>query len=106
MGIPGQVGAVEEVVRPLAMQVTGQDDGQETLAPRLVVQGLLCLDLQGGMETELVKREFRPWFAIIGGPGGHAGQAFAFFSRAPFLVAEGAGGGAKSAPLGWTWLMR
>ena len=53
--LPVELGAVEHLVGTFAVAVARQDDGQEALTAGLVVEGLLGLDLQDGMQAELIE---------------------------------------------------
>ena len=79
---PIKLRTVEHLIGTFPFQVVRQDDGQKSVLSRLVVQGLDRLDLQGGMQPELVKLEFRPRSVRIVGPLLHAGQPVPFFLRA------------------------
>ena len=57
---PLELGAVEHLIGSFPLQVTHQDDGQESVPPGLVVQRLDRLDLHGGMESELIELQFGP----------------------------------------------
>src|SRR5439155_23346050 len=72
-GVPVQLGAVEHSVRALALEVMDENDGEQALAAGLVIEGLLGLDLQTGVEAELIEGEFRPGLRRVGGPLSHAG---------------------------------
>ena len=80
---PIELGAVEHLIGPLPFEVVHQDDGQQSVPARLVVQGLDRLDVQGGMQAELVEVESRPGLLGVGGPLGHARQTIAFLAGRP-----------------------
>src|SRR4029077_19091073 len=73
--VPVELGAVEHLVGPAALLVADQNDRQQAVAARLVVEGLDRLDGQSGMEAELVEFEFGPGLLGVLGPRGHAGKA-------------------------------
>ena len=75
---------VEHLIGTFPFHVVRQDDGQKSVLSRLVVQGLDRLDLQGGMQPELVKLEFRPRSVRIVGPLLHAGQPVPFLAGRSF----------------------
>ena len=70
--------------RDVSLPRRAQDDGQKSVLSRLVVQGLDRLDLQGGMQPELVKLEFRTRSVRIVGPLFHAGQPVPFLAGRSF----------------------
>src|SRR5262249_30985114 len=84
--VPVEFRAVEQVVRSLALEITRQDDIQETLTTRLVIEGLLAFDGQAGMEAKLIEVEFGPRLGRIVRPGGHTGQTVAFFAGRAFAL--------------------
>ena len=94
---PIKLRTVEHLIGTFPFHVARQDDGQKSVLSRLVVQGLDRLDLQGGMQPELVKLEFRPRSVRIVGPLLHAGQpvpflagrSFAFFFLGSRRLVEG-----------------
>ena len=71
--VSGEIGAVEHLVRPTALQIACEDNGQQSLSPGFVVESLLCLDRERGVQAELIEGQFGPRFLGIVGPVGHAG---------------------------------
>ena len=62
---PIKLGTVEHLIGAFPFHVARQDDGQESVLSRFVVQGFDRLDRQGGMQPELVKLEFSPEPSVI-----------------------------------------
>src|ERR1700716_4178649 len=58
--VPVELGAVEHLVGPSALEVADQNDRQQAVAARLVVQSLDGLDGESGMKTELLEIQFGP----------------------------------------------
>src|SRR5271157_3156130 len=81
---PIKLGTVEHLIGAFPFHVVRQDDGQQSILARFVVQGLGRLDCQGGMQPELVKLQFSPRLVRIVGPLLHAGQAVSLLSGRSF----------------------
>jgi len=87
-GIPVELGAVEHLHGTLAERVACQDDSQESAAACFVVEGLLGLDLQGGVQAELIELKFLPRLAGVLGPLGHAGETSTFLAGRALALVE------------------
>src|SRR5271157_1051148 len=70
---PIKLGTIEHLIWAFSFHVARQNDGQQSILSRLVVQGLDRLDRQCGMQPELVELEFSPRSVRIVGPLLHTG---------------------------------
>ena len=84
--VPDEIRTVEHLVRPAAFQVASQDYGQQPLSACFVVEGLLRLDRERGVQAELVEGKLRPRFLGIVGPVGHARQTLALLAWRPLAA--------------------
>ena len=77
---PIELRTVEHLLGTFPFQIAHQDDGQQSVPSRLVVESLLRLDRQAGVQPKLVEFESSPRLLRILSPLRHARQPLPFLA--------------------------